>query len=558
MKIAILQIIFILSLYGNENSILWQKILHHYNDENQVVSNEFYLSNKNSLPKEELLSTINFLKSTDGFETACNFPSRYNFIKANYENIPNYDLKLCSELNEYIDSFPKDRISIVFTSEYTNNPSSAFGHIMILFSNKNEPLEIGDVVHFAAKTSNSDNFINYSYKGFSGKYNGYFIREPFFKKIYEYNTLEQRYMYIYTLDYSKEEILQILYHLYELRKASFKYYFLDGNCASQTTDLLNILTNHNYRNTISYYLPIQTVIDFEQRIKEKKRFIPLVNKLNFLINKMSSEEKNLFYKITENQTHIENNYPDIVKEAIVLYTIFNFRKFHKVYKNYENIMEQKYLNQDIVDLTPDPLLKTKQSNLEMGFYYTKNQDYLQIQYRPLFIDLYDIQNNDLQESQINTLSFDILLNKESFKLNKFDLANIKSLSSQLSFYNPISWSLYSGLNRENKKEDLKINNEVGIGRTIPINNLIKSSFLLNTGIDNTLPYLKPHIIINSYPTENSKLGLRHSYKQYDGDYFYQNEIFISYKYNNYLMTTKFINDNSENENKYLLSIKYNF
>ncbi len=558
MKIIILHITFLLSLYGNGDSILWQKILHHYNNENQIVSNEFYLSNNNSTPKDELLSTISFLKSKRGFETACNFPSRYNFIKAKYKDIPDYDLKSCTELNEYINSFPKDKISIVFTSEYTNNPSSAFGHIMLLFSKDNEPLEIGDAVHFAAKTSNVDNFIKYSYKGFSGEYNGYFIREPFYKKIYEYNTLEQRYMYIYTLDYSKEEIIKVLYHLYELRKASFKYYFLDGNCASQTTHLLNILNTDNYKNDNIYYLPIQTVSDFENRINDKKRFIPLVNKLNFLLNKMSSSEKELFYKIIENQSHIENTYPDIVKEAMVLFTTFNFRKFHNVYKNYENVMEQKYLKENIIDLTPDPLLKTKPSSIGLGYYYTEDNDYLNIQYRPLFIDLFDIQNNDLQESQINTLYFDILLNKKTLKLNKFDLANIKSLPSQLSFYNPLSWSFYSGLNRENRNEDLKVNNEIGIGRTIPLNDFVRSSFLLNAGMDNTLPYIKPFILMNIYPSQNSKLGLTHSYKKYDGDYFYENTIFTSYKYNDYLITAKLINDNSENDNKYLLSIKYNF
>jgi hypothetical protein len=113
------------------------------------------------------------LKSNNGYETACTFPARYEFIKSNFNDIPVYDLQSCKELNSYLDSFPKDKLSIVFTSEYTNNPSSAFGHIMLLFSKDNTPLEIGDVVHFAAKTSTDDNFLKYSYKGMTGQYNGY-------------------------------------------------------------------------------------------------------------------------------------------------------------------------------------------------------------------------------------------------------------------------------------------------------------------------------------------------------------------------------------------------
>lgn len=160
---------------NSQKSIIWQKLTHNQNNENQIVSNEFYLSsNKNATPKEELEVIKELLKSNNGYETACTFPARYEFIKSNFNDIPVYDLQSCKELNSYLDSFPKDKLSIVFTSEYTNNPSSAFGHIMLLFSKDNTPLEIGDVVHFAAKTSTDDNFLKYSYKGMTGQYNGYF------------------------------------------------------------------------------------------------------------------------------------------------------------------------------------------------------------------------------------------------------------------------------------------------------------------------------------------------------------------------------------------------
>jgi hypothetical protein len=560
-KILFIKILFLffLPLYGNENSVQWEKILHYYHNENQIISNEFFLSSSiNPTPKEELTTTKNLLLGKNGYEIACSFPARYEYLKTNFSEIPNFDLTQCKDLNTYINSFPKDKLSIVFTSEYTNNPSSAFGHIMLLFSKDNTPLEIGDVVHFAAKTSTDDNFFKYSYKGFTGKYNGYFLREPFFKKIYEYNTLEQRYMYIYTLNLSKEEIKTILYHLFELRKATFKYYFLDGNCASQTTDLLNIIMPNNDKKQNSYYLPIQTVQDFETRIEKKDRFIPLINKLNLLVQKMSTDEKYLFNEIIETKKEINNNTPDIVKEAATIHTTFNFRTFHKVDKNYENIMTQTFTKENINDNSPEPLLKTKPSNLGIGYYANKNESYALFQYRPLFLDLYDIQYNDLQESQTNTLTFDLLINEEKLKLNKFDILNIKSLPLQTNYYNPISWTVYTGFNRENIKENLVFNNQIGIGRTLGINYATRVSFLLNAGSDNLNYYLKPDLLFNFFTSSNSKVGILSSYKQYNGEYFYQNNLYLSYKYKDYLLTSEYIYDNSENKNKYLISLKYNF
>jgi len=266
-------IILIVNLYSDEK---WNKLLHHYNGENQIVSNEFYLTNNiNSTSKEELKKTVKLLNSKFGEKIACNFPARYNYLKSNNYNIQNFDLSKCNKLNDFIENFNKDKVSIVFTSEYTNSPSSAFGHTMLLFSDDNKSLNIGDAVHFVAKTNNKDGFFKYANKGLNGSYNGYFLREPFFKKIYEYNTLEQRYMYIYTLDFSKKQILQLLYHLFELRKATFKYYFLDGNCASQTTDLLNTVTD-NYRQDSIYYLPINAVYNYEKNIIDFYRFFNYV------------------------------------------------------------------------------------------------------------------------------------------------------------------------------------------------------------------------------------------------------------------------------------------
>ncbi|MDX9901819.1 MAG: DUF4105 domain-containing protein [Aliarcobacter sp.] len=539
-------------------SMMWQKLIHNQNNENQIVSKEFYLSsNKNATQKEEFEATKKLFKSSNGLEAACAFPARYEFIKSNFSDIPIYNLQSCKELNRYLDSFPKDKLSIVFTSEYTNNPSSAFGHIMLLFSKDNTPLEVGDVVHFAAKTSTDDGFLKYSYKGMTGQYNGYFIREPFFKKIYEYNTLEQRYMYIYTLDLTKDEIKTILYHLFELRKATFKYYFLDGNCASQTTDLLNIINKDSSKKSF-YYLPIQTVNDLKNRVKNKDRFIPLLNKLNLLIQSMTPEEKELFNELIKTQKEIDKNTPDIIKEAMTIYTTFNFRRFHKINRNYENVMSQTYQKQNIIDTTPDPLLKTKPSNIGLGYYTNKNEDYLLFQYRPLFIDLLDIQNNDLQESQTNTFTFDLLINNDNIKLNKFDFINIKSLPLQSDFYNPISWNIHSGFDRENKKENLSYNNEIGIGRTLSLNYFTRISFLADIGADNLDYYIKPNALINIYTSSNSKIGIASSYKKYDGDFFYQNYLYTSYKYRDYLFTLKYDNDNSENNDKYLISIKYNF
>ena len=541
-------------LYSNE----WGKLIHYYDNQNQITSSEFFLSSStNPTPKQELTSTINLLNSKYLEKIACNFPARYSYLKNNNYDIPDFNLDKCEELNLFIKSFNKKYVSIVFSSEYTNNPSSAFGHTMLLFSNNLNSIEIGDTIHFAAKTSKTDGFIKYSYKGFSGKYNGYFIREPFFKKIYEYNTLEQRHMYIYTLDFSEKEISRLLYHLFEIRKATFKYYFLNGNCSTQIIDLLNIATNKK-RDQTTYFLPIDAVQTYSSNIKNISKLTPLSNKLDYLINKMSNSEKKIFNDVILTNNKISVDTPDIVKEALSYYSTFNFRRFHRVFKNYENIMTQKYTPTKIVDKTPNPLDRTKPSYYGLGYYKSYNKNYFLLNYRPLFLDLQDIQLNNMQESEIKTLSLNLLFSNNSIKLKKLDFVNIKSLPIQTNFHKPISWSIYSGLTRENKENNLKFNNEFGIGRTIDLYKNLNFSFLLNVGLENIDPYVKPSVRFSKYLSNNIKVGVSSYFKQYNKDEYFENEIFTSIKNDNILYTLNYINDKSLDINKYMFTVKYNF
>lgn len=528
--------------------------MHYYNGENQIISNEFYLSDSR-LPSDEKKEFINMIDSNEGELVACNFPARYTFLKKEY-NLPNFNLKNCEPLEKFIESFPKDEISIVFSSEYTNNPSSAFGHTLLLFTQEGESKDLGDVIHFAAKTPN-DGFFKYSYNGMTGKYKGYFIKEPFFKKVYEYNTLEQRFMHIYTLDLSNDEIMFILYHLYELRKATFKYYFLDGNCASQTTDLLNIVLDKNRDLSQIYYLPIDVVQENQNLIKAKEVYIPLLSKLDIQFKQMSYKEKELFLKQTFDYNS-SYEMSDLVKESLVDLTIFNFRKLRKIHKNYDEIMKLEYIPNEISNKENEPLDSAKPSNLEIGYFYNGNK-FLNIGYRPLFIDFFDIQNNKMQESTVKTFSWNLNINNETVILNNFDLINIQSFVITKKYYRPLSWKINSGLNKDNKDKVIKFNNEIGLGKTYSIVDNINTTLLLNFGLDNIDLYIKPQVTLHSYFNDWIKVGINSSYKQYKNNNYFNNNIFTSIRSDNLLYNLEYKRDNSKtNNDSVLLTFKYNF
>ncbi|WP_188109996.1 DUF4105 domain-containing protein [Sulfurimonas hydrogeniphila] len=296
MKTFIL-VIFCINIVAFDNTE-WNNIIYFSNNKPEIISPEFYLSRKKQFTSViELNATLSLLNSKKyGNSTACNYPLRYTFLKSQYFNIPTYNLENCKELKEFTDNFKNNELYLAYSSEYISVPSSAFGHIMLVFKNKDVPFEIAKTIHFAAVTNKEDGFFTYNYKGLTGGYKGYYVLNYFFKKLYEYNTKEQRNIYLYKLNFSDEQTKKIIYSLYELRKATFKYYFFNKNCASYTTKLLNIPKNKLYKQK-NFYLPIDTLQQYKKNIIDKKVFLSLIYKIEYLYNTLSTNDKKNLKKL---------------------------------------------------------------------------------------------------------------------------------------------------------------------------------------------------------------------------------------------------------------------
>jgi len=356
------------------NSKKWEALLHLGNI--SKVAEHFYLSYPNISLEAELKKTLNAFKSKNNKDAICNFPARYLFLKKFFD-LPEFDLESCKDLQKFIKNFPKDRLGIVYSSEYVNSPQSAFGHVMLVFKDNKKDLIISDVVHFAALTE-KENFFIYSYKGLTGKFDAFYIREPFFKRKYLYNDLEQRFIYIYWLNYNQKNIKYLIYHLYELRKFKTRYYFISDNCASATYNLLEIIDpdipSIKDQIFLPKLLPIHVVKSVERRIYNKSVMYPLIVKVKVLVDTMSYQEKKQFFDIITFKEQVDDysKLPDIVKESLKYYFEFKFRTQHFIYPDYNQVVSLSYKETKFKNIFPDPLNKTKFAKLSIFYSDKKN------------------------------------------------------------------------------------------------------------------------------------------------------------------------------------------
>lgn len=208
---------------------------------------DFFLATEGAEdPAAELRATLTALyqPATSGDRHAqCRYPSRTRWLR---QQLPLIDLPVieCPEYQRWLADIDPDRSVLVFPAAYLNSPSSMFGHTLLRIdppgTEANGTALLSYALNFGATTDAQDNSLMYAWKGLFGGYPGQFALLPYREKIGEYSRLENRDLWEYHLDLSREETRRLVEHVWELRDTRFDYYFFDENCSYRLLELLEV------------------------------------------------------------------------------------------------------------------------------------------------------------------------------------------------------------------------------------------------------------------------------------------------------------------------------
>ena len=169
----------------------------------------------------------------------CQFPARYLWLQKKLAidpaHLPPAD---CERFQKYRKRLAARSVSLVFSSYYLNNPSSAFGHSFLRLNrtestaarDRYELLDHG--INFAAEVT-TENALMYALYGLTGGFRGTYSSVPYYFKVREYNDFEARDLWSYDLDLTPEELELLVAHLWELGSTYFGYFYFRQNCSYQ-------------------------------------------------------------------------------------------------------------------------------------------------------------------------------------------------------------------------------------------------------------------------------------------------------------------------------------
>ncbi|MCW8909467.1 MAG: DUF4105 domain-containing protein [Gammaproteobacteria bacterium] len=462
----------------------WINLLHYektnwFNNDyvSQVDDERFFNApdGKNN-PASELSATISafFRMDLNGDDhPQCKFVARLAWLK---DKLPKLQTTLpeitCKEYLEWRANVPDERTTMVFPAYHLNSPSSMFGHTLLRLdppADKQGSEWLSIAVNFGANVTDGDNSLFYAFKGLSGGYPGYFIVTPYFKKIKEYNYKEKRDIWEYPLNLTREETQRMVTHLWELKDIEFDYYFFDENCSYRLLELLEVARPgiNLTKEFIATAIPVDTVRSIEDAglITDAIYRPSQVTTLEYLLAKIPENNRHLIKLITSNPETTNN--PEFTELSN-----FEQRQLVEIAYKYSRYLQTGTERDEASATTSYQLLeklntyKAKQSTAtptstnqpEKGHYSKRitlglgkenKINYSELGYKMSFHNLEDNENGFLQGAQINLGNIQFRsYDDESVRIQQFDVVDIFSLTPRTRLFDPLSWRIYTGTERQ--------------------------------------------------------------------------------------------------------------
>lgn len=508
----------------------WARLLHAEDGISHVVSPEFFITNNGRIDlRAEQDAFVQTLKSVNAQQLACNFPARYKWIKSQRLTDVEIDLKECSELTKFRDGFQSKDLYLGYITEFLDSPASAFGHLMVVFHDPEKPMELADVIHFAAD-SNKEKGLGYITKGLSGGFSGYFVRDPFFQKSNEYLIVEQRAIHLLKIELTADQIENLIFHLYELRKAQFKYYFIDENCAFQIADFLNVaVPEKNYRLSFRQaVLPLDVVRLNADRISERITYVPTHKRINEIAKQLSPKELSEVQAIIDQKASPDLASSDLVKELLALQYQYAFRRSRKPYPNHAEVDELNFIRSDLTVEVQDPMKKrTSGVGLSVGLLSSEAKGGMRLEVAPLASA--NRMGTFAKESQLDVLTTTLDYTNNQWALNELKLLKIASTPNALQFNSPWSWGAGISINRYNSSRLLARELKFELGKTYVFKRL-RAEISVGSGLQNSIAtkaYLNPKVTMLYQYSDVAEVGVSVEDKMFATEAYQMKSAFIS-------------------------------
>ncbi len=486
----------------------WRRLMHYQPNlvlpghHSQIDDPKFFFAPHGATdPEAELEATVRaFFRGqpvdADEQHPQCAYPSRYAWLKEQLQFDPSRleDVK-CRRFEEWRDALMTQGITLVYPAAYLNNPASMFGHTLFRLDAAGQDESTRLLAYgasYAANTNERSGLV-FAVKGIFGGYKGLFSVAPYYKLVNRYSDLENRDIWEYELELSQDEQDQIVRHLWELGSADFDYYFFDENCSYHLLSLIDVVRPDLF---LTGEFPLSAIPSDTVRVVaevpglvRKKVYRPASSTIvHARAAELSDKEQQLAVDLAVGTLPVETAEIaalEPTRRARTLELAFEYLNYRRSTGNEpgddapkrgrELLLARSRVPTDLgLFVTPAPKISPEEGHptgrVSIGIGAEDNQRYYQLEWRPAYHDLLDPPGGYVEGAELRF--FDLALRhyeEDKLEIERFRPISILSLAPRDRFFQPRSWHVDPGIEREPHPEsplgELVYGIQGGSGRT---------------------------------------------------------------------------------------------
>lgn len=445
----------------------WQLLLHMEDGISEIDDPNFFLADNGSInANSELNATIDALFNETQFDdnsTACRFPARKKWLEKKL-HINNFPKAQCTQYNKIIKRIDPQSATLVFPAAHINSPASMFGHTFLRINSSYNSKLLSYAINYAADAGENIDEVNgvvFALKGLFGGYYGRYSLLPYYEKLREYRDTENRDIWEYDLNLTKEEVTKMVDHIWELNGTHSYYYFFTENCSYNMLWLLEIARpSTKLRDKFNLaVIPLETVhVVKESAMIIQEHFRPskrsrLLQYETLLENRYLHLPKSIVEFKIQPKDIVLNPEIDMQQKQYILESAIDFLEYsysrNDLEKNvyielFYKLSKQRATlgqgNQLLVPTPTSPQESHRAVRVKTGYGIRDSEGIGFIGLRPAYHDLEDSGYGFLRGTKIEFLDVEFSYNKdERLKLEHATILAIESLSQRSEFINAFSW-----------------------------------------------------------------------------------------------------------------------
>ena len=465
------------------NTRAWRDLVHYERGrfgrgwKSLVVSPEFFLAPQGrENPQQELEATLaSFFidrEETDQVQhPQCAFIARYHWLREQLDFDPaRLAPQPCRRFEDWYATIDPAQVTMVFPAAYLNSPSSMFGHTLLRVDPHGEGTRLNSyAINYAAQTTET-NGLAFAVLGLTGGYPGNFSIVPYYSKVKEYSAIENRDIWEYELNLNQAELRRLLEHAWELGPVHFDYYFFDDNCSYMLLALLDVARpGMNLTDDFDLYaIPSDTVraVLAEEEMLSRVNYRPsnqteIAHRAQFL----DAQEQDLAMALASGTVAPGDSQMQELpgtQRGRVLDVASRYVQYRagetSVELRRDRYIELLRARSRIAggETTPPVAVPASRPDeghgsgrLAVGGGRVAGHDFAELRFRPAYHDLMDPSAGYTPGAQINFLDTTVRYeaDSESWRLHRFDLVDVFSLTPRTRLFQPISWRAQAVLER---------------------------------------------------------------------------------------------------------------